>query len=56
MIRGQFFVKRVALIYKKRSSSYLQKRGMKRLILLFWFILLFLYSCQSKKGDGSFYL
>lgn len=27
---------------------------MKRLILLFWFILLFLYSCQSKKGDGSF--
>ena len=54
MIRGQFFVKRVALIYKKRSSSYLQKRGMKRLILLFWFILLFLYSCQSKKGDGSF--
>ena len=54
MIRGQFFVKRVALIYKKRSSSYLQKRGMKRPILLFWFILLFLYSCQSKKGDGSF--
>ena len=47
-------MKRVALIYKKRSSSYLQKRGMKRLILLFWFILLFLYSCQSKKGDGSF--
>ena len=27
---------------------------MKRPILLFWFILLFLYSCQSKKGDGSF--
>ena len=54
MIRGQFFVKRVALIYKKRSSSYLQKRGMKRPILLFWFILFFLYSCQSKKGDSSF--
>lgn len=54
MIRGQFFVKRVALIYKKRSSSYLQKRGMKRLILLFWFILLFLYSCQSKKETALF--
>ncbi len=55
MIRGQFFVKRVALIYKKRSSSYLQKRGMKRPILLFWFILLFLYSCQSKKGESVFF-
>ena len=27
---------------------------MKRPILFFWFILFFLYSCQSKKGDSSF--
>lgn len=27
---------------------------MKRPILLFWFTLFFLYSCQSKKGDSSF--
>lgn len=27
---------------------------MKRLVLLFWFILFFLYSCQSKKGENSF--